>query len=260
MSALLIPIATFLGSVLTFFSGFGLGTILLPVFLFFLPAELAIAATALVHFANSIVKFFFVRQGIHWPIALKFGIPAVIFAFLGGELLKEIGNSGIFYSIQYTHRVAEVSYLKAILGFLLLFFAWMDYFDRFSIQKSSDRILVFGGVLSGFFGGLSGHQGAFRSLFLSKVTIDKIQFVGTSNVISLAIDFTRIVTYLSFIRQLDFAWNQAGGMIVTGISAAILGVVVGMKLLHKTTIQHIQKIVALFLCVYGLLMLLGLDK
>lgn len=259
MSIFLVPVATFVGSVLTFFSGFGLGTILLPIFLLFLPAELAIAATALVHFANSIVKFFFVRQGISWPIALKFGIPAVIFAFLGGELLQAVGNSGVFYSIEYAQQVAEVTYLQAILGFLLIFFAWMDYFDRLSIQKSSDRILVLGGILSGFFGGLSGHQGAFRSLFLSNVALDKIQFVGTSNVISLAIDFTRIVTYLSFIRQLDFAWNHAGGMIVLGISAAIVGVVVGMKLLHKTTIQHIQRLVALFLLVYGLMMLLGLN-
>ncbi|OGA86871.1 MAG: hypothetical protein A2Z90_01050 [Burkholderiales bacterium GWA2_64_37] len=42
---------------LTLFSGFGLGTVLVPVFALFFPVPLAIAATAAVHFANNIFKF-----------------------------------------------------------------------------------------------------------------------------------------------------------------------------------------------------------
>lgn len=42
---------------LTLFSGFGLGTILMPVFALFFPLPLAISATAVVHFANNIFKF-----------------------------------------------------------------------------------------------------------------------------------------------------------------------------------------------------------
>ena len=41
---------------LTLFSGFGLGTLLMPVFAIFFPIEVAIAATAVVHLANNIFK------------------------------------------------------------------------------------------------------------------------------------------------------------------------------------------------------------
>jgi len=53
---IIICIAAFLASILTFFSGFGLGTILMPVFAFFFPIEVAIALTGVVHFSNNLFK------------------------------------------------------------------------------------------------------------------------------------------------------------------------------------------------------------
>ena len=50
MTELIICLVALFGSALTFFSGFGLGTILVPVFALFFPIELAIALTAIVHF------------------------------------------------------------------------------------------------------------------------------------------------------------------------------------------------------------------
>mgnify|MGYP000679824147 CR=1 FL=1 len=52
-----------------------------------------------------------------------------------------------------------------------------------------------GGVLSGFFGGLSGHQGALRSMFLVKCGLDATSFVATGVVIAIAIDLTRLALY-----------------------------------------------------------------
>ena len=47
----LIPLAALVASGLTLFSGFGLGTLLTPIFALFMPVELAVAATAIVHAA-----------------------------------------------------------------------------------------------------------------------------------------------------------------------------------------------------------------
>ena len=41
---------------LTLFSGFGLGTLLMPVFAIFFPIEIAVAMTAVVHLANNLFK------------------------------------------------------------------------------------------------------------------------------------------------------------------------------------------------------------
>ena len=54
MDYIIICIFALLGSALTLFSGFGLGTILLPVFGLFFPIEIAVVLTALVHFMNNI--------------------------------------------------------------------------------------------------------------------------------------------------------------------------------------------------------------
>lgn len=41
---------------LTLFSGFGLGTLLMPAFAIFFPIEIAVAMTAFVHLANNLFK------------------------------------------------------------------------------------------------------------------------------------------------------------------------------------------------------------
>ena len=56
MSVILICAVALAASCLTFFSGFGLGTILMPVFAIFFPLEIAIALTAVVHFLNNIFR------------------------------------------------------------------------------------------------------------------------------------------------------------------------------------------------------------
>jgi hypothetical protein len=54
MEIVIICLATFFTAILTFFSGFGLGTILLPVFAIFSPGDIAIALTGVVHFSNNL--------------------------------------------------------------------------------------------------------------------------------------------------------------------------------------------------------------
>ena len=71
--------------------------------------------------------------------------------------------------------------------------------------------LPLGGILSGFFGGLSGHQGALRSAFLIKAGLSKESFIVTGIVVSMFIDFTRLSVYASKItknfRRIRAAFN-----------------------------------------------------
>lgn len=83
MDIILISLVAFLVSILTFFSGFGLGTILTPVFMVFFPVDLAIALTGVVHFFNNVFKLFLVGKHADRAVLLRFGIPAIIAAFFG---------------------------------------------------------------------------------------------------------------------------------------------------------------------------------
>jgi uncharacterized protein len=90
MEILIISLAAFIVAILTFFSGFGLGTILTPVFMIFFPVELAIGLTGIVHFFNNIFKLILVGRNADKAVLLRFGIPAVIAAVIGSWLLLPI--------------------------------------------------------------------------------------------------------------------------------------------------------------------------
>ena len=95
MSLIIIPLTAFLASILTFFSGFGLGTILLPIFTLFYPAPIAVGLTAIVHFLNNSFKIGLVYKNINWQVVLKFGVPSLIAALAGSFLLKAISTNSI---------------------------------------------------------------------------------------------------------------------------------------------------------------------
>ena len=99
MSFFIIPITALLASILTFFSGFGLGTILLPVFAIYYPAPIAVLLTAIVHFSNNIFKIGLVYKNINWNLVLKFGLPSMIAALLGAYFLKNLFNNPNLLSV-----------------------------------------------------------------------------------------------------------------------------------------------------------------
>ena len=56
LSMLLTMLAAFLTAAFTLMTGFGLGTILLPVFLLFYDVKVAILIVAVVHLSNNLLK------------------------------------------------------------------------------------------------------------------------------------------------------------------------------------------------------------
>jgi uncharacterized membrane protein YfcA len=88
MELVLIGVAALIISALTLFSGFGLGTVLMPVFALFFPVPLAIAATAVVHFANNIFKFGLMAKQADWRVVARFSVTAAVAATAGASLLN----------------------------------------------------------------------------------------------------------------------------------------------------------------------------
>ena len=98
MEIIIISLAAFIVAILTFFSGFGLGTILTPVFMIFFPVEIAIGLTGIVHFFNNIFRLFLIGKHADKEVLLRFGIPSVIAAFAGAWLLLRITGLQSLYS------------------------------------------------------------------------------------------------------------------------------------------------------------------
>lgn len=195
MDILITCIAAFFTAILTFFSGFGLGTILTPVFMIFFPVDLAIALTGVVHFFNNIFKLVLVGRHADKQVLLRFGIPAVVAAIIGSWLLLNIAEWEPLFTYQLGERMISVYPMKFIVSVLLMIFATIDLIPYFSKLQFDKNKLPLGGALSGFFGGLSGNQGALRSAFLIKAGLSKEAFVGTAVVVSTFVDFTRLSVY-----------------------------------------------------------------
>lgn len=256
MDYLIIALTVLFGAALTFFSGFGLGTLMLPVFGIFFPLEVAVGATALVHLANNLFKFGLVYKHIHFPTLWRFGLPALAAAITGGLVLNLIGKFETIYSYSIGQSHYDVSGIQLVIGLLMIFFAWFDLDPRFSGWQVGKKWIPVGGLLSGFFGGVSGHQGAFRSAFLTKAGLTKEEFIGTSNAIALIIDLARISVY---VKTLDLvALQNEKGLLITGVVFAFTGTYFGKEMLKKTTLKGIQRIVGALLLILGLSFVLGL--
>jgi uncharacterized membrane protein YfcA len=256
MEYILVALTVLFGATLTFFSGFGLGTLMLPVFSLFFPLPLAIGATAIVHFSNNIFKFGMLYRHIHVQTLIRFGIPALIAALGGSLLLGWIGKMPVIHNYHLGSHECQISVMKLVLGCLMIFFAWFDLDPRFSNWQMDKKWMPLGGVLSGFFGGISGHQGAFRSAFLTKTDLTKDQFLGTSNAISLIIDVSRISVYSASLNFTQLSGIK--GVLLTGIVFAFIGTYFGKKMIQKTTLNGIKRVVGICLLVLGALFIGGL--
>ncbi|OOG77816.1 sulfite exporter TauE/SafE family protein [Algoriphagus sp. A40] len=245
MDILIISLAAFLTAILTFFSGFGLGTILTPVFALFFPIDLAIALTGVVHFFNNIFKLFLVGKDADRSVLVQFGLPAILAAFLGSWLLLQFSEFRPLFSYGLAGREFEVSPVKLIISILLIVFALMDLVPFMEKVRIKPKHLQIGGFLSGFFGGLSGHQGALRSAFLIKSGLSKEAFVGTSVVIGTLIDFTRLSVYATGFLEAGLLENIRLVLIAT--ISAIFGAYIGNKLFKKVTFKFLQQVIAILL-------------
>lgn len=251
MEYFVIPLVAFIASVLTFFSGFGLGTMLTPVFMVFFPAPAAIALTGVVHFFNNIFKIVLVGSNADRKVLIRFGIPAVVAAVLGAWLLSQIPDQDPIHAYTINGRHFEIMPVKLIIAILLIIFALMDLIPRFKRLEFSKNKLPLGGFLSGFFGGLSGNQGALRSAFLIKAGLTKEAFIGTAVVVSTLVDFSRLWVYAANVEESQIAEENLP-LVIAGIAAAIAGAFLGNMLLKKVTINFIQTIVAIMLIALSL--------
>lgn len=237
-------------SALTLFSGFGLGTLLLPAFALFFPLPVAIAATAVVHLANNLFKLGLLWRHADARVALRFGTPAALLALAGASLLVRLAGFAPLLSYEMGGRLLHVTPVGLVLGVLIAFFALLELLPAFERVRFEPRYLELGGALSGFFGGLSGHQGALRSAFLAKSGLDRDAFVGTGVVCAVVVDLVRLPVYgLTFFGTQVAALEEHGGgkLIIAATLAAFAGAYTGRRLLHTITLRTIQRLVGAML-------------
>ena len=179
MEYIIIASVALLASLLTFVSGFGLGTILMPVFAIFFPVEVAIALTGIVHLLNNLFKMALVGKSADWRVVLKFGIPAIFAAFIGAWVLINItDDSALFEYTIGTHK-CSVTPVKLTVSILMFAFAILEIIPFFKKLEFSENKLMIGGAISTVlfqlvkygFGVYLTHMSTYRILYGALATI-----------------------------------------------------------------------------------------
>jgi uncharacterized membrane protein YfcA len=247
-------------STLTLFSGFGLGTLLMPAFALFFPVPMAVAATAVVHLANNAFKVLLVGRRADLGVVARFALPAAVAAMAGAAVLALFADVAPLATHTLGGQRHEVTLVKLTVAVLMLGFALLELLPRFHTLAFDRRYLALGGVLSGFFGGLSGHQGALRSAFLVSAGLERDAFVGTSVVSAVVVDVARLLVYGVGFRAAHSVRLAPGlgSLVGAATLAAFVGSFLAARLLPTVTMRSIRLTVAVMLAAVALGLATGL--
>jgi len=217
-------------------SGFGIGSLLTPLFAVRLGTKLAVAVVSVPHVVGTAVRFAKLWRDVDRKVLLQFGVLSAIGGLIGA-LLNSRANSPV---------------LTIVFGFLLLFAgisSLTGLFERLHLGRISSWIA---GFLSGLFGGLVGNQGGIRSAALLAFDIPKEKFVATATAIALIVDGARMPFYFVTQRQQIFdSWL----LILLAIAGLVAGTIWGVPLLRRIPEPMFRRGVAILVIILGVYML-----
>ncbi|MCB0527707.1 MAG: sulfite exporter TauE/SafE family protein [Lewinellaceae bacterium] len=247
-----IGLTAFLASMLTLFSGFGLGTILTPVFGLFVPIHIAVALTGVVHLLNNLFKVSLLGKHASRKYALAFGLPSVAGGLLGAWALARVSDLEPLYRWEWGATIHTVTWMKLLIAVLMIVFALAELAPFLKNYRFARKNLAAGGVLSGFFGGLSGHQGALRTAFLVNAGLSKEQFIATGIIVACMVDLTRLPVYFT-----RFAWQDIADewrILALASICAFAGAFLGARFLKKTTLGFVRWLAACMILLISVLL------
>jgi uncharacterized membrane protein YfcA len=174
---LLALIAEIIGTI----SGFGSSILFVPLASLVLDFKIVLGITAVFHVFSNLSKIYLFQDGIDKKIAIRLGIPAVIFVMLGAWLTNYIPQK-------------EIELGMNIIIFLISIYIMTGHHK--SLQESNTNLYL-GGTISGFLAGLIGTGGAIRGITLAAFNLEKDAFIATSALIDMGVDTSRAIIYIA---------------------------------------------------------------
>ncbi len=218
--------------------GFGIGSLLTPVLLVPLGADLAIAAVALPHAAATVLRAWRLRRAIDWRLFWRFGLVSAAGGLAGALLYARLGGRPL------TLALALLLLLPATAGLT----GWNE---RWTPRGATVWLL---GLLSGLFGGVAGNQGGLRAAALGAFRFGPAAFVATATAIGVLVDAVRTPVYL--LRE-GTALLGLAGLIATLTAGVVAGTLLGERVLLGLTPARFRTVVAAAIGLLGLWLLLG---
>ncbi len=216
-------------------SGFGIGSLVTPLFALRIDLPLAVAAVSIPHLIGTAYRFILIKNDLNRKVLIEFGIWSAIGGLVGGLLAIAIHNKELI-----------------IVFALLLTFTGsvgaLGYSEKMRFPKNLSWIA---GLTSGAFGGMAGNQGGIRSAALLGFNLSKTEFVATTTAIGLIVDFARMPVYFYF------QWSnllQLWLPIILATIGVLAGTWLGRLVLHKIPESIFKRIVSVLILLIGISM------
>ena len=218
-------------------SGFGIGSLLTPVFALHHGVKLAVAIVSVPHLIGTSARFFSLHEKVDRHVFWNFGILSAVGGLIGALL----------------HSYATSPWLSVVFGVLLVFAGLSGVTGLAQRMRFGRKSAWFGGAISGLFGGLVGNQGGIRSAALLGFDISKAAFVSTATAIALIVDGARMPVYLATqAHEVFSAWIE----LVLGIAGVLVGTFWGVRWLRRIPENAFRRFVSIVITALGLYMLI----
>jgi uncharacterized protein len=237
MIIVILTIVTVISGAIGTLTGFGISTLMVPVVLIFFPLPQTLLLVGVIHWFGNIWKMVLFKKGINWKIILAFGVPGVIASFFGAQIVL---------------TTPEHVLLRVLGGLLMVYAIALLYKQKLRVPKSHP-VAVTGGALSGLMAGIFGIGGAIRSAFLAAFNLEKSVYIATSGAIGLAIDSTRIVTYVASGIRLE---RDVLISLLVLIPASFVGATLAKRISLGMPKGKFRNVVLIFLLLIGMKLLI----
>ena len=230
-----VAIASIVAGGIASVAGFGIGSILTPVFNTHVDMRLAVAAVSIPHVVATAVRFWRMRRDTSRRVLKTFGVMSAAGGLTGAVL----------------QRHATSPLLMVVFAALLVFVGLAGLTgvsDRLRFGRTTGWIA---GAASGLLGGLVGNQGGVRSAALLGYDLSPAAFVATATAIGLIVDAARMPVYVvTDGRRLV----ELAPAIIVATAGVVAGTIVGERILKRIPPRLFRRLVALLVLALGVYM------
>ena len=231
----LTAVASVLAGAIASVSGFGIGSLLTPLFNAPYDMRLAVAAVSIPHMVATSLRLWLMRRDVDRRVLKSFGLMSAAGGLTGAILQQYATAPGL-----------------TIVFATLLMFAGLAALTGWSERlRFGPRTGWIAGVLSGVLGGLVGNQGGIRSAALLGSELSPTAFVATATAAGLLVDAARMPVYVAMEHTRLAAES---GVIAVATVGVVVGTVIGRPVLRTLPPQVFRKLVGLLILLLGVYM------
>jgi uncharacterized protein len=216
-------------------SGFGIGSVLTPLFESQYDIKLAVAAVSVPHVIATAVRLWRLRRDVDPTVLKSFGLMSAAGGLTGAVL----------------QRYAAAPGLTLVFAALLIFVGVLQLTGLSERMRFGKRTGWVAGVLSGALGGLVGNQGGIRSAALLGYDLSPARFVATATAAGLIVDAARMPVYVITEHGRLIALTPLMAIASVG---AVIGTFAGARLLKKIPPHLFRTIVGVLVLALGVYM------